>query len=244
MKITEQLRELLPNRYLNEDGNEFAIELLPGLSTTELNRLAKQLPEEHIPADIQELLAFARGFTFGGLEDITFDGVNQFGFEELFPSAVQLGGDGFGNFWIIDIDANGKWGNVFYVCHDPAVVVKHSNNLAEFLGHIDEYGKNNDDSHLNIIHEKSVFDIWNKHEYIDIDMARNSLDTTLRNFALSLPNNFVIADLRNIPNGLGFAWGRFGSRAKIVRCDNALIWGVEKRTKRGFLPAIFRRKNK
>jgi len=39
-----------------------------------------------------------------GLDDITFDGVGQFGIENIFPHAVQLAGDGFGNFWILDVD--------------------------------------------------------------------------------------------------------------------------------------------
>lgn len=34
---------------------------------------------------------------FGLLEEVTFDGIGQFGFEEFFPNSVRLAGDGFGN---------------------------------------------------------------------------------------------------------------------------------------------------
>ena len=94
---------------------------------------------------------------FGLLEEVTFDGIGQFGFEEFFPNQVQLAGDGFGNFWILDINKNGNWGNVFYVCHSPAVIIKHSDNLTQFIEHVNEFGKNGKKSNLDIIHEEVVF---------------------------------------------------------------------------------------
>lgn len=42
---------------------------------------------------------------FGLLEEVTFDGIGQFGFEGFFPNSVQLAGDGFGNFWILSISS-------------------------------------------------------------------------------------------------------------------------------------------
>lgn len=56
-----------------------------------------------------------------------------------------------------------------------------------------------------------MFDIWkNNNGFIEINEARISNDTILKSFALSLADNFVIADLRNKPNKSGFAWGKFG----------------------------------
>ena len=76
---------------------------------------------------------------------------------------------------------DGKWNSVFYVCHDPAVVVRHSDDLG------------NDG-------------------FIDIADARISPDKTLSEFAAGLPDHFVVADLRNKPNGAGFAWDKFRKR--------------------------------
>ena len=234
MTALEQLKSILNEHYVSEDGNEYKVELKPGLTDQQIEQLATRLPSEQIPIDIKELLKFASGFEFFGVEEITFDGVGQFGFENIFPNSVQLAGDGFGNFWILDVDSKGNWGNIFYVCHDPAVVVKHSENLVEFIKHVHEFGKSGKESNLDVIHEKSVMDIWSDSNsgFIDIKKAETSNDTTLKNFAAELPDNFVIADLRNKPNKTGFAWGKFGPDIdNAVRYNNNLVWGFEKKAK-------------
>ncbi len=241
MNALEQLKSVLNEQYVSEDDDKYKVELEPGLTDQQIEKLANQLPSGRIPNDIKDLLKFSRGFEFLGLDKITFDGVGQFGFENVFPNSVQLAGDGFGNFWILDVDSKGNWGNVFYVCHDPAVVVNHSDNLAEFIKHVDEFGKLGNQSNLDIIHEKSVMDIWNDSSggFIDISQAKNSSDTMLINFSTQLPDNFVIADLRNKPNKTGFAWGKFGPDIdNAVRYSDELLWGFEKK---GLLSKLFGR---
>jgi hypothetical protein len=227
----------------NVKGEDYNIQLKDGLTEQQIDELAKILPTGKIQKEIRELLLFASGFEFNGLEEITFDGVGQFGFEEFFTNSVQLAGDGFGNFWILDVDKNGSWGSVFYVCHDPAVIVKHSEDLTQFIEHINDFGKNRDESNLDIIHEKVVMDIWHKNNgLMEIENAQQSNDTMLKNFALSLPDNFVIADLRNKPNQSGFAWGKFGPDiSKVKRHETELIWAIEKPIKKGFLSKLFGR---
>ena len=244
MTVSEKLKSILTERYVSEDGDEYKVELLPGLTDQEIDNLAKGVPSGQIPNDIRELLKYASGFEFSGLEEITFNGIGQFGFEEIFPNSVQLVGDGFGNFWILDIDQNGNWGQVFYVCHDPAVIIKHSDNLSEFIHHIDDFGKNGKSSNLDIIHEKSIMEIWqDDNNFIELENARQSSDTTLKEFGLSLTDNFVIADLRNKPNKSGFAWGKFGPKIEnAVRHKSELLWALEKPIKKGgFLSKLFGR---
>jgi len=241
MTLNEQIKSLLNETYVSEDGDEYKIDLLPGLTDEEIDNLARGLPTGQIPGDIRELLRFTKGFEFYGIDEVTFDGVGLFGFESIFPWSVQLAQDGFGNFWILDVDTKGNWGNVFYVCHDPAVVVKHSDNLAHFIHHIHEYGKDMENSNLNIIHEETVFDIWkNNSGLTELAEARNSDDSVLKNFAVALADNFVIADLRNKPIKSGFAWGRFGAGIdNAIRCGDELIWGFEKPVKKGFFSKLF-----
>jgi len=243
MTATEKLKSILTEQYVSEDGDEYKVELKEGLTDQQINELAKSLPTGQVPTEIRELLKFSSGFEFYGLDEVTFDGVGQFGFEKLFPNSVQLAGDGYGNFWILDIDNKGNWGSVFYVCHDPAVIVKHSENLTQFIEHISDFGKNGNKSNLDIIHEKVVMDIWNKNNgFIELEKARQSTETILKNFALSLPDNFVIADLRNKPIQSGFAWGKYGSNIdNAKRHENELIWGLEKRSKKGLLSKFFGR---
>lgn len=242
MTPLEQLKSILNEQYISEDGDEYKVVLKTGLTDEQIGKLATMLPTQQIPAEVRELLQFASGFEFYGVDEVTFDGVSQFGFEEVFPHSVQLTGDGFGNYWILDVDSKGNWGNVFYVCHDPAVVVKHSENLAEFIRHIDEYGKLYSASHLDIIHEKTVMEIWNDENgcFLDLHHAKASGNPVLEEFAAQLPDNFVIADLRNKPNRSGFAWGKFGAGIEnVVRYGDELLWGFEKKVKKGFLSKLF-----
>lgn len=241
MTALEQLKAILSNRYETEDGDEYKVELKPALNDEEVDNLAKQLPTGHIPNDIRELLKFSSGFEFSGIDEVTFDGVGQFGFENVFPYSVQLAGDGFGNFWVLDVDKKGNWGHVYYVCHDSAVVVKHSEDLAEFIKHVDEFGKIGSQSHLDTIHEKTVMNIWNgDNNFIEVQQAKNSSDTTLKHFAENLSDNFVVADLRDKPNGAGFAWGKFGPNIdNAVRHETELLWGFEKQKKKGLLSKLF-----
>lgn len=243
MTPTEKLKSILTEKYVSEDGDEYKVELIEGLTDQQIDELEKGLPTGQVSTEIRELLKFASGFEFLGLEEVSFDGVGQFGLEEFFPNSVQLAGDGFGNFWILDVDKNGNWGNVFYVCHDPAVIVKHSDSLTQFIEHVNDFGKNGNKSNLDIIHEKVVMDIWSKDNgFIELENARQSNDTTLKNFALSLPDNFVIADLRNKPIQSGFAWGKFGPNIdKAKRHESELIWGIEKPVKKGLLSKLFGR---
>ena len=159
MTAIEKLKTILNEQYVSEDGDEYKVELKSGLTEQQIDELAKRLPTEQIPKEIRELLKFASGFEFDPLEEVTFDSIGLFGFEEFFPNSVQLAGDGYGNYWVLDIDVNGNWGNVFYVCHDPAVIVKHSEDLTQFIEHVNDFGKNGNNSNLDIIHEEIVFDI-------------------------------------------------------------------------------------
>ncbi len=243
MTATEKLKSILTEQYISEDGDKYKVELKEGLTDQQIDDLAKRLPTGQVPIEIRELLKFASGFEFYGLEEVTFDGVGQFGFENFFPNSVQLAGDGFGNFWILDVDKKGNWGNVFYVCHDPAVIVKHSENLTQFIEHVSDFGKNGNKSNLDIIHEKVVMDIWSKDNgFIELENARQSNDTILKNFAQTLPDSFVIADLRNKPIQSGFAWGKYGPNIdNAKRHENELIWGVEKQSKKGLFSKLFGR---
>lgn len=241
MTALEQLKTIVNNHYETEDGDEYQAELKQGLTDEQIEKLAKQLPSGHIPNDVRELLKFASGFEFSGLDDITFDGVGQFGFENVFPHSIQLAGDGYGNFWVLDVGSKGTWGHVYYVCHDPAVVVKHSEDLTEFLKHVDEFGRKRSESHLDIIHEKTVMTIWSgDNGFVEVGQGRTSMDTTLKTFATQLPDNFLIADLRNKPNGAGFAWGKFGPNIdNAVRHKQELLWGFEKQKKKALLSKLF-----
>ena len=234
MTALEQLKLIKEERYVTEDGEEFGIILKDGLSDHQIDQLAAQLPAAQIPPDIRELLRYTSGFSFAGLDGISFDGVNQFGFENIFPASVQLAGDGAGNCWIVDVNPAGGWGAVFFVCHDPAVIIKQSEDVTEYLQQIDELGKKPHQSTLSIFLERTMMRIHGQDDgFMDIASARSSADVVLREFAVGLPDHFVVADLRDKPIQTGFAWGKYGSDiGNAVRHEHGLLWGFEKKAKK------------
>jgi hypothetical protein len=236
MTPKQQLESILYNQYESEDGDLYNVKLLDGMTENEIKNLKSQLPKNNLANEIEELLRFSKGFEFYGLEEIRFDAFGHFGFEEMFPNSIQLAGDGFGNFWILDIDSNGNWNSVYYVCHDPAVIVKHSENLAEFIKHVDEFGQKGNQSNLDIIHEKIVMEIWSEKGGI---MENNEKDYDFENSQVILPEMFLVADLTNEPIKTGFPWGKSGPNTKILRPTDDPIWIVEKRVKQGFLSRLF-----
>jgi len=236
MNPKQQLESILNNDYESEDGEAYKVELLDGMSDEDIQAYKKQLPNEYLPSEIEELLRFAKGFEFFGLEEVRFDSFGHFGFEEMFPYSVQLAGDGFGNFWIQDIDSNGNWHSIYFVCHDPPVIVKHSENLRQFIEQVDEYGKKGSESTLDKIHEEVVTNIWNEESGI---MELNQNDYDFSNEQISLPEMFLVADLTYKPIRTGFPWGKSGPDTKIIRPTDKPIWIVEKKVKQGFLSKLF-----
>jgi hypothetical protein len=240
MSPLEALKSILDNNYVTEDGDNYKVELKPGLSDKEIDQLAEKLPTKKVPYEIRALLKFSKGFAFAPLEEVSFDGIGKFGMENIFPFSVQLAGDGFGNFWILDIDSKGAWGAVFFVCHDPAVIVKQSNNLSEFILQLDSYAKKLRDESLDLVPGKVLMNIWNEGRFFDINHFEKSEDESLKDSTNLLGKDFVIADLRNAPNQTGFAWGKFAPNIdKAVRYKDTYVWAFEKKTKKGLFSRIF-----
>jgi hypothetical protein len=238
MTPLDKLKSILGNQYQSEDGETYKVRLLAGMTEKEIDTFRNTLPNRFLPKDIDQLLAFSKGFEFYGLEEIRFDST-EFGFEEVFPYSIQLAGDGFGNFWVLDVDSKGHWGEVYYVCHDPAVIVKHSTNLTQFIKHVDEYGRTGADSNLDIIHEKVVMDIWENKAGI---MESNEKDYQFPEDILrQLSEMFLVADLTDQPIRTGFAWGKYGANTTIIRVEDKAVWIVEKKVKQGFLARLFNR---
>ncbi len=154
----------------------------------------------------------------------------------MFPYSIELAGDGLGNFWILDIDSHGNWNSIYYVCHDPAVIVKSSENLGEFIMQIDEFGTQGHESTLTIIQEATVTEIWKRGAE---GMTNNGRDYDLGNWQIEFPEVFLIADLTGESIKTGFPWSISGPRTKIIRPTDKPLWIVEKRKKRNFLLKLF-----
>lgn len=225
---------MLDEKYYTLNKEEYSVELMPGLTGEEIDYIAKQLRTRQIPDHIRELLEFSSGFLFFGLDAVLFDSAREFEISNLIPKSIRVAGDGYGNYWVLDVDNAGNWGSVFYVCNDPAVIVKQAEDLTEFLQQLHEFGKEVRKSSLSMIRDIVTNDIWNREDgLISREDALLSEDEQLAEFAQQLPFHYFIGDLRNKPVGAGFAWGKFTTDTRnLIRHREGHLWGIERRQQR------------
>ncbi|MEM9001202.1 MAG: SMI1/KNR4 family protein [Bacteroidota bacterium] len=234
MENIEIIKKLRESIFTDEDGEDYSLDFQDGLTDSEIEELSQSFPNNTIDPSIKEILKETRGWEGYGLEQVDFSAIGHFGFLELSPNSITLGHDGSGNFWILDILSGGSLGHVYYACHDPAVLVKCSDNLNGFLRSLAEFYESPSENYLNEIHDNVVFEIWKnggkliaKADFIRENKAYSGF---LRGFA---GDDWIIADLRNPKDKDGFAWGKFGPNNLTKRHPKDLIWVIKKK-KKGF----------
>jgi hypothetical protein len=103
MDPLEAIRCAQATRLVDEDGDEVEFELAPGLPPADIERLADELGVP-LSRELRALLERTAGIDDGPLESIDFTGQSlSFEAPEAFPSGLPIAGDGFGNFWILDL---------------------------------------------------------------------------------------------------------------------------------------------
>ncbi|MEP3210848.1 MAG: SMI1/KNR4 family protein [Maribacter sp.] len=239
MKNLEIIKKLRGATFTDEDGEEYDLDFQAGLTDSEVKDLSNLFPSNIIDIELVEILKETRGWEGYGLEQVDFSSIGQFGFLELSPNSITLGHDGFGNFWILDILDDGTLGQVYYACHDPAVFVKYSDTLNEFLNGLIEFYESPSENYLNEIHDKVVFDIWSSGGSIFEKEAFVLSNKEFNKFLSEFEGNeWVVADMRKAKNKDGFAWGKFGPNNLTKRHPNELIWVIKKK-KKGFFARLF-----
>lgn len=220
-----------------------AVKLLPGLSEGEIAQCQSQIPGP-LPDQVRELLQYTAGFKTEAFGTLRFTGTQGFELPEAFPRSVPLLPDGYGNFWVVDIDPqDGAWGAIFYACHDPAVIAVQAENLVTFLSQLlDPSTSSEPKNAVHYVHDEAVRLIWKEDPWlISVQDARRAKDDVVAKFARELPDNFRVADLRSTKVGSGFSWGKAGADAEIRRVGNELIFGVQSEVPT-FLKRLFSRR--
>ena len=148
MKPAEQLKIMAKTSYKDYEGKPFQIMLKDGMTKDEIEKLRRVSPKKTLSKELEELLQFSRGIKVkkGFLDEIQFDYFGDFGFEELIEFNLTITHDWTGNYWIQEINGKGEWGKIYFVCHDPAVIIKQADNISEFLSQLHEYFLNGDQS--------------------------------------------------------------------------------------------------
>ena len=239
MPLVDIVRSAQGMRMEDQDGWVETLEFSPGLSAEEIEELERSLPCA-LPQDVRELLAFSRGFENGPI-DICFSGLlDSFGMEEIFPSPLVIAHDGFGNYWLIDLlPGSATWGPIFYVCHDPAVVVFQTSTLEHFISEVLRFANPPHASEIDDVHGAATMRIWRTNPAaVPASQLRESADPVLKSFADSLSEAFFIVDLREATQGDGFSWGRFGPKSRVVRFGHERLFAYEAKSWWRRVPAL------
>ncbi len=239
MSIKELITDLASEKYCDEDGDEFSIELLEGMTEEEVSEYASQFPNSYLPDDVREVLLTCSGFEFSA-NRFMLDTKGHIAFEDVFPHSVPLCADGPSNFWIVDINEQGKWKGIYYICHDPAVVVYQAKDIYEFLGQLKQYCKSPVDNVMNDVRQKHSFQAW---ENEVTELSKDEMPSALISAEGmdDLPAKFFLADLRKAQVGDGFAWGISGPNTQLIRLGEESIWVVEAKDRRGLFAKLFGR---
>lgn len=223
---------------VDEDGDPVELGVAPGLSEDEIDALAAERGVK-LPSELRDTLAYTSELE-GPLERIDLTGRSGGAeAEEVFPSGWPIAEDGFGNHWLIDITpAEPNVAPVFFVCHDPPVVLFQSPSLAHFLHEAFRMLIPPHESLVDDVHEDRLFNVWGTNPgVIEHATAVASGDADLRMFATELGERFLIVDLRSPEIGMGFSWGRFGPSSELRRHGDVRLFAYTKPQKKAGLLA-------
>ena len=160
-----------------------AVSRLPALSEADIVEFEKRLPG-NLPDDVRELLMYCSGFECATGEVVRLTGAGDVGFGQVIPFALAVMADGFGNFWVVDVDAQGAWGVVFYISHDPPVLAVQADNLQDFLEQVRDLCVHGVHRMTDFVRNEAVTRIWKDDPFvIPVPAARDARDAVVAKFA-------------------------------------------------------------
>jgi len=198
-----------------------------------------------LPGEIRDLLEFCSGIE-GTLEQIDFSGrsfSDGVGLDFLLPHGLPIAHDGYGNVWVVDLrPESSDWGPIYFGCHDAPVMLVQTATVQQFVIEVFKMLTPPHKSLIDDVHEDRLFDVWRKNPgVIPNAMALVSPDPEIQSFADGLEPGFDVIDLRDAPIGMGFSWGRYGTKTEVRRSGAKPIFAYRKPPETGLLSKIFGR---
>lgn len=193
----------------------------PPLGTAEVARVQAGYPVP-LPAELVRLSALTSGVD--GLLDLDLSGArHDVEAGGLMPAGHPVAADGAGNFWLLDLTPDTvESAPVFYLGHDPAVLVYVAPDLGTFL-ELALAGRLPDDA---------AGQVWSSRPRAMSHQQAMTGDVALREFAGPLGSAWTFVDLRQREVGDGVAWGRHGPRTRVARHGWERIFGYAPYEKR------------
>jgi cell wall assembly regulator SMI1 len=240
MSLVDLVLSLDGKKFVSEDGDEYVVQLSPGLSEIEINAYERRLPCK-IPTHIKNLLSITAGLGGTLLADIDFSGkANGQHLDQLLPYGLPIANDGFGNSWNVDLQPGSTdWGPIYFVCHDAPVMLLQSPNLENFINEVMRLNMPPYRGLIDDVHEDKLYKVWATNPgTLSRESALTHTDAEIACFAQSLSSDCEIIDMRNKPIGYGLSWGRYGPQTKLFRHGEQAIFAYEKR--KSFLQKLFK----
>jgi hypothetical protein len=179
----------------------------PPLDAADVARLQAALPVP-LPQELTTLAA-QTGQVDGLLDLDLSGGRHDVEAGELMPAGHPVAADGAGNFWLLDLTPDTvETAPVFFLGHDPAVLVYVAPDLATFL----------DRAVAGELPADAAGEVWSSRPgAMSYAVAVGDGDQALREFAQTLGSAWTFVDLRQREVGDGVAWGRYGPRTRLAR---------------------------
>jgi cell wall assembly regulator SMI1 len=239
MDPLEAIRHAQAARLVDKKGREVEFELAPGVPPADIDGLADELGVP-LSRELRTLLEQTAGIVSGPLEAIDFTGRTlSFGDPDAFPWGLPIAGDGFGNFWVVDLTPDeADTVPVFFACHDAPVILYQSPDIGDFLHEAFRMLEPPHASAVDDVHEDRLFNVWRENPGTLEHSAALASDQPLRAFAAELDDRFTFVDLRSAPVGMGFSWGRYGPRTEVRRHGHERLFAYAPPEKK---PGLLRR---
>ena len=196
--------------------------------------------------DVRDLLEFCSGME-ELLEQIDFTGrsfTNSSKWDFLLPHCLTIAHDGYGNFWVVDLQpGNAGWGPIYFCCHDAPVLLVQAHTVQQFVSEVFRMFVPPHASLIDDVHQDRLFAVWRKNPgVIPHAAALVSPDPDIQSFAAALDPFFDLIDLRDAPIGMGFSWGRYGPDTEVKRCGSKPLFAYKRPEKTGLFSRLFGRR--
>jgi len=214
---------------VDEDGDPVELDLQRGLADAGIDAFECEIGVP-LTGELRDLLTYTTGID-GLLGSVDFTGRDHdVEIAEIFPSGLPIAGDGFGNFWVVDLTPERRAvAPVFFAGHDPPVILLQSPTIGHFMHEVFRMYEPPHASLATDVHEDRLFDVWRENPgVLSHAQALNSDDAKLADFAAALDDDFEIVDLRSAEIGMGFSWGRHGPKTEVRRHGYELLFAYRR----------------
>jgi len=180
------------------------------------------------------------------LEQVDFTGrtlSDGIGLDFLVPHGLPIAHDGFGNYWVVDLQPGSpNWGPIYFCCHDAPVMLLQAATIQQFVSEVFRMYIPPHKSLIDDVHEDRFFDVWRKNPgAISQANALASQDPDIQAFAAGLDARFDLIDLRGAQTGMGFSWGRYGPKTEVKRFGSKPIFAYRRPKKTSMFSRLFGR---